>query len=309
MVCGSLPLTISSLVAKTNRTDEIFENTIKKNIQRKSVFVDKVQYVDNIPLFSWLDINPTELCNRRCIFCPRAEPELYPNQNLHISLELCSKIADELRDLHYTGAVALSGYGEPLQHPRFVEVIKVFGKDIKTELITNGDFLTPKLAADLVDAGIATILISLYDGPHQIDHFKNIFKEAGIPESYYILRDRWYTMDDDFGVKLTNRAGVVSEGNQSQALEDKPCFYTHYSMAIDWNGDVLLCVQDWNKRVTMGNLNHETLLNVWTSTNFNKYRKVLNRRRALMPCKTCNTNGTLHGTNHLKSWEKLWEHK
>jgi len=30
----------------------------------KSVFVDKVPFSDNIPLFSWLDISPTELCNR-----------------------------------------------------------------------------------------------------------------------------------------------------------------------------------------------------------------------------------------------------
>ena len=96
---------------------EIFEQTIKKNIQRKSAFVDQVQFVGDIPLFSWIDINPTELCNRRCVFCPRAEVELYPNQNLHISLDLCSKIADELRALKYSGGVAFSGYGEPTLQP------------------------------------------------------------------------------------------------------------------------------------------------------------------------------------------------
>ena len=154
---------------------EIFEQTIKKNIQRKSAFVDKVQFVDNIPLFSWIDINPTELCNRRCVFCPRADVELYPNQNLHISLDLCSKIANELRALKYSGGVALSGYGEPTLHPEFVEMVKIFGKDIRTELITSGDFLTPQITAELYKAGISQILVSLYDGPHQIEHFKEIF--------------------------------------------------------------------------------------------------------------------------------------
>jgi radical SAM protein with 4Fe4S-binding SPASM domain len=282
---------------------EIFEQTIKKNIQRKSAFVDQVQFVGDIPLFSWIDINPTELCNRRCVFCPRAEVELYPNQNLHISLDLCSKIADELRALKYSGGVAFSGYGEPTLHPEFVDMVKIFGKDIRTELITSGDFLTPQFTADLYAAGISQILVSLYDGPHQIEHFNEIFTEAKIPESHYFLRDRWYNMDSDYGVKLTNRAGMVTKGNQIEVEKGKPCFYTHYSMSIDWNGDVLLCVQDWNKKVKMGNLNSQTLIEVWNSPNFNKYRRLLgNGKRALTPCTTCNTNGTLHGGNHREGW-------
>jgi len=284
---------------------EIFDQTIKKNIQRKSAFVDKVQLVNNIPLFSWLDINPTELCNRRCVFCPREDVDLYPNQNLHISLDLCSKIADQLKTLKYTGGVALSGYGEPTLHPKFIEIVKIFGKDIRTELITSGDFLTPQFAAELYEAGISKILVSLYDGPHQMEHFHEIFSEAKVPESHYFLRDRWYTMDSDYGVKLTNRAGTVTKGNQIDVEENRPCFYTHYSMSIDWNGDVLLCVQDWNKKVKMGNLNSQTLLDVWNSPNFNKYRRTLGKgKRALTPCNTCNTDGTLHGGNHHKEWTK-----
>ena len=27
------------------------------------------------------------------------------------------------------------------------------------------------------------------------------------------------------------------------------CYYTHYSMMIDWNGDVYLCTQDWQRKV------------------------------------------------------------
>tara|TARA_Y100000590_G_scaffold305812_1_gene344963 strand:+ start:202 stop:1125 length:924 start_codon:yes stop_codon:yes gene_type:complete len=283
--------------------EEIFDQTIKKNIQRKSVFVDQVQFVDDIPLFSWLDINPTELCNRRCVFCPRSDVDLYPNQNLHISLDLCSKIADELRSLNYKGGVALSGYGEPTLHPEFIEMVKIFGKDIRTELITSGDFITPQVAADLYKAGISQILVSLYNGPHQVEPFHEIFAKAKVPRSHYFLRDRWYNMESDYGVKLTNRAGTVTEGNQVEVLENRPCFYTHYSMSIDWNGDVLLCVQDWNKKIKMGNLNNQSLLEVWSSPNFNKYRKVLgNGKRALMPCKACNTDGTLHGKNHHEGW-------
>ena len=34
---------------------------------------------------------------------------------------------------------------------------------------------------------------------------------------------------------------------------------------IDWNGDVMLCVQDWNKKVKFGNLFSNTLLDSWNS--------------------------------------------
>ena len=58
------------------------------------------------------------------------------------------------------------------------------------------------------------LLISLYDGPEQIVKFKNMIKQSGVPEDFIILRDRWYTQAENFGVKLTNRAGTIKTGNQ-----------------------------------------------------------------------------------------------
>ena len=77
----------------------IIQEIIMKNIERKSVIVDSVQKFEGSPLFSWLEINPTELCNRLCTFCPRVEPDEYPNQNLNMSVDLAKKIANELNEL------------------------------------------------------------------------------------------------------------------------------------------------------------------------------------------------------------------
>ena len=57
-------------------TDATFNNLI-----RKSSYIDEVTFLENTPLFSWIDINITELCNRKCVFCPRINPEIYPNLN------------------------------------------------------------------------------------------------------------------------------------------------------------------------------------------------------------------------------------
>jgi radical SAM protein with 4Fe4S-binding SPASM domain len=286
--------------------NEIFQTTIKSNIERKSVFIDRVQMNNGIPLFSWVDINPTELCNRKCEFCPRADDAEYPNQHLHISLDLCNKINQELTDINYEGGIVLSGYGEPMLHPKFSELVKILGNGIQLELVTNGDKVTSKLARELFNNGLDLMIISMYDGPEQIEKFTKIFEEAGISDQQYILRDRWYSIDEDYGVKLTNRAGVVSVGKQEEVDINKSCHYPFYSMMLDWNGDVMLCVQDWNKKVKMGNIALESMLDVWNSKGFRTYRKMLKTKRTKSPCNTCNTNGTLHGFNHIKAWGELF---
>ena len=145
----------------------------------------------------------------------------------------------------------------------------------------------------------------MYDGPHQIDEFTKIFKDANITENSYILRDRWYSVDEDYGVKLTNRAGVATEGNQDIVNMSRPCYYPFYSVMLDWNGDVMLCVQDWNKKIKMGNITFSSLLDIWQSSGYKKYRNVLKKgKRVLSPCSGCNTNGTLHGKEHLACWDK-----
>ncbi len=288
--------------------EEIFESTIKKNINRKAYHIDKVQMFDGVPLFSWIDLNPTELCNRKCIFCPRADDSIYPNQNLHVSLELCRKINNELKSIDYQGSIVLSGYGEPMMHNDLIEMVKILGDGIRLEIVTNGDKVTTKIVKELFNNGLDIMIISMYDGPHQIEHFKKIFHEANISEESYVLRDRWYTINEDYGVKLTNRAGVVTVGKQEEVDINRSCYYPFYSMMVDWNGDVMLCLQDWNKKVKMGNITNDTLVNVWKSKNFKKYRKnLLLGKRNLAPCSSCNTNGLLHGEYHMKEWKTIYE--
>ena len=80
----------------------------KANLLRKSGFIDDVQLINDVPLFSWIDLNITELCNRKCVFCPRIDDAVYPNQNLHMSTKLASKIAAELKELDFISFVMIS---------------------------------------------------------------------------------------------------------------------------------------------------------------------------------------------------------
>ena len=273
------------------------------NIQRKSALADRVQLLDGCPLPSWIDINITELCNRTCVFCPRTDPKVYPNQNLNMSVALARKIGTELRSIEYKGAVILSGFGEPLLHPRVVEVARAVGRGLHLELVTNGDSLTVRLIRELCEAGVKFFAVSMYDGPEQQGKLHSTFVQAGCTEDVYLLRDRWHGPDTDFGLKLTNRAGTVASGNQPLVRSGCPCFYTAYSAMVDWDGGVLLCVQDWNKKVRFGNLSGQSLVEVWTSSAFQKWRARLARGdRSWAPCSGCNADGTVHGSNHVRAW-------
>jgi radical SAM protein with 4Fe4S-binding SPASM domain len=255
-----------------------------------------------------VDLSITELCNRSggspksCAFCPRIDPAFYPNQKLHMPVALAAKIGDELRALRYAGAIVLCGFGEPLLHPQVVDVVRALS-GLRVEIVTNGDRLSVGLIRDLVEAGTAYFAVSLYDGPYQAGPTRALFAEAGCGTDRYVLRDRWHGPGDDFGLKLTNRAGSVSIGHQPAVDTARPCHYPAYQLTVDWNGDVLLCVQDWHKRVRYGNAAGQSLMDIWTSPAMHKRRMaLLAGRRDAAPCSGCNADGTLHGADHAAAW-------
>lgn len=289
----------------------------RANLRRKSAYVDKVQLHDGKPLFSWVDLSLTELCNRSaghpraCPFCPRIDRGFYPNQNLHMSVKLADKIGMELKDLQYAGTVVLCGFGEPLLHPQIEEIVVALQQwatpKVRIEVVTNGDFLGSDKIEKLMRAGVDYFVISLYDGPHQYEKIDRAFRDVGVlgtlREKHYLMRDRWHTEADSFGLKLTNRAGTVTVGQQEAVDTHRPCHYLAYQMTIDWNGDVLLCPQDWHKKVKYGNIGTESMLEIWNSKRMNKRRMALIKgHRNDNPCHGCNTDGTLHGFEHVPVW-------
>ena len=87
-------------------------DAIRRNIKRKTPKIDDVKLRDGFPLFSFVELNVNELCNRTCIFCPRHDPKVYPNQNLHMDLNLAQEIAKQLEEINFSGIVNISGTGE-----------------------------------------------------------------------------------------------------------------------------------------------------------------------------------------------------
>jgi len=109
--------------------------------------------VDRKPLQCSLYI--TDRCNLDCAYCTE-----YDNSRPHPSLDDLKKWIRKIRELG-TMRIALVG-GEPLTHPNVVEIVR-FCRELgfATSLTTNGFLLTRKLLAELEDAGLQVMQISV----------------------------------------------------------------------------------------------------------------------------------------------------
>ena len=254
---------------------------------------------DPISSILTVEVNTTELCNRTCVFCPRHDPEVFGNRNLHMTPKGAARIAKELARNNYRGKISLSGFGENLLNPQFQEVIKSFRTHLHSNIIecnTNGDKLSPEYASDLFENGLSLLYINLYDGAHQMYTFDKIMKD--IPGDRYKYRMHWSMKDH--GLILNNRSGTIDwlgiDESDIQSLKGKPCHYPFYKMFVDWNGDVLFCSNDWGREHIVGNLLNDTLMNVWFGKPMRKIRRKLAKGdRSMSPCNGCSVDGTLFG--------------
>lgn len=286
-----------------------YKKTLENSIKRKSKFIDDViHYHKNIPLFSWIEISPIDACNRKCIFCPKSDSKIAPDTFNIMENKYIEKLANELKEMNYKGTVVFAGYGEPMLDKKIFEKISILSGICNVEITTNGDALTKTNIIKLVQSGINKIVVSLYDGPEQIDKFKKLFISSGIKEDKYILRDRWYKEEDGWGLMVTNRAGTLKLDNKNlPQKKNMSCYYTHYSMMIDWNGNCYLCTQDWQRKIVSGNIFKQHIFEIWNSEILKKYRINLGAgNRTENPCVNCNAYGLMHGSNHFKAWKKYY---
>ena len=291
-----------------SRTKPLFK-TIAVNIKRRTVKVnDVLSTYKGKPIPSWIELSLIDVCNRSCSFCPKSDPKIAPDTYQKMQLSLIDKLTGELKEIKYKGSVVLCGYGEPLLHKDINIISKKLAAVSFVEIVTNGDTLSPKKIKELYTNNVNKLLISMYDGKHQVDKFNKMVKDSGVPDDFVILRDRWYDADSDYGLKLTNRTGTVSIGDQEEIGKYTKCFYPSYQFLIDWNGDVFLCPQDWQRRVTMGNMMQEHIFEIWDGKIMNKYRKnLINGKRNDNPCKMCNAEGTILGKKHANEWNDIYE--
>lgn len=288
------------------------------NIPRKGRLIDddfdETRGV-RLPLFSLIEFNLSGLCNRTCVFCPRVDPAIFPNRNEHIPLELYEKIMRELAELSYTGMINYAGFGEPLLTKRLdvlITMTKRHCPSARLEMVTNGDSATAERLRALFDAGLDTLLVSMYDGPEQLPHFERMREEAGLTNEQLLLRVRWLPAEQHFGIALSNRGGSVEIREAGVTRLSEPlkrrCHYPFYMVMVDYDGSLLLCPHDWGKKLVIGNLNQDRIVDLWDGDAMQQVRKRLAAAdRDFAPCDVCDVDGTLMGARHFQAWRRHYD--
>lgn len=153
------------IVHKSKNFEEWYKkNTISFKEYRKNwIYRPESSHKGEFPLS--LNIEITTKCNLACTFCYHRE--LNKEQKIHMDMKLFKKIIDEAKK-YALPAVNLNGLGEPITHPKLIEMIR-YCKEAGIEDImfhTNGTVMTEKQAKGIVEAGCTRIIFSL-DSPNK----------------------------------------------------------------------------------------------------------------------------------------------
>ena len=280
-------------------------------IKRKASLTKSVQYYKkNIPLPSVVEISESGTCNRKCSFCPRSAPE-FKDIKEFISEDLIIKISKELSFHNYSGIFLFSGFVEPMLDKNIYKLTKIVRDHLpeaKIEMVTNGDVLNKERAIKLFKSGLSTLLISIYDGKKEADDMERLLLESGLNENQFKVRHRYLPESENFGITLSNRAGMMESAEyvipSLKSPMKKPCYYPHYTFFMDYTGEVLICSHDWGKKMVVGNLKKEHFIDIWLNQRFSLARKKLfNADRNFSPCDKCDVTGTFMGQSHAKAWQ------
>ena len=287
-------------------------------VYRKQSQIDETVTVsgDGFPLPSVVEISESGLCNRKCSFCPRSDPN-YEHVNEFISPKLVDKLTKQLSSVGYENLILFSGFVEPLLDVNIYDLIKITRKnlpDSSIEIITNGDVLNKKRLLKLFDSGLSTILISVYDGIDAEIEFLKLIKEANLSEDQYKIRRRYLPEKDHFGISLSNRGGMMEKAEYAmpnpKSPVKRPCFYPNYTFFMDYQGDVIICNHDWGKKLIIGNMNSRSFKEIWLDPSWIKARDELYKgNRNINPCKNCSVDGLRMGSLHAKAWQDYITHR
>jgi len=285
---------------------------IDPNIVHKSKTVEnQIQFFQfkgqSLPLPTEIEISESGTCNRSCSFCPRSAANFIDKKEF-ITNKLHEKLCVELKDLNYKGTIRYSGFVEPMLDKNIfnlINMVRNYLPESNIEMVTNGDPLNLKRLKKLFESGLNKILISAYDGKVESEKLEDLCVQANLNEKQYIVRHRYYSEDEDFGITLSNRSGLMADAEfKIDALKEplkKPCYIPSYTFFLDYQGDVLMCPHDWGKKVILGDLNKEKLKDIWFSKRFMGIRKMLNKsNRNFTPCNVCDVEGTFMGEKNSK---------
>ena len=116
--------------------------------------------IDDFP--PYLQIEPTSICNYRCVFCFETDKTFTNKKNGHMgqmSLDLFKKVIDQAEgNIEF---ISLASRGEPLICPDIIKMLEYTrGKFLNLKINTNASLLDEKKCHAILSGGVKTIVFS-----------------------------------------------------------------------------------------------------------------------------------------------------
>jgi sulfatase maturation enzyme AslB (radical SAM superfamily) len=260
-----------------------------------------------------VQIESTNICNARCVFCPR--DEMHRKQGV-MEMGLYRRLVDECRALGI-GHVRLHNYGESFIDRQLIEKIR-YAKSIgipEVGLISNGSLIGEEAARGVVEAGLDAVNISVdaagketfertrvglkYDRViANIEGLLRVRAELGKARPKLILsfvrRDdseeerafiaEWRAKADKIHVTdLHNWAGTL----HTRSDVTFPCYRPWLTFTVLWDGRVSLCCADFDGKVVLGDLTTSTIAEIWNAEPYRRARRAHLESGGPDLCRTC----------------------
>jgi len=270
-----------------------------------------------------LDIESTNACNLRCPFCAVTFKNWGPYRRGYMELALFKRIIDEGVE-NGLCSVKLSLRGEPMLHPKLVEMVR-YAKDkgiLDIYFNTNATLLDEDKINRLIDAGLDRISISIegitkevYESYRVGAKYEDILSNV---KALRLIRDRlglsypqirvqtvllpeleegfpryvefWQGIADEVAYVDTRRE--TSDDDHRGLVADWACPFLWQRMAILWDGTLLPClmhgVSDFNL-MSLGNVKEVSIKEMWQSKKAAQYRQLHKSGQAheLEACDRC----------------------
>lgn len=251
--------------------------------------VVKILYA-NKPLFDYIEIETYNRCNGGCEFCPvsvKNEKRL----EQYMTDTLFEKIINELSAIDYDGCIALFSNNEPFldkRMPKFLKKTRMTLPRAKIHLYTNGT----KLSVDLFKATIGDLDELI------IDNYNETLKLIPNNQAIYDYCKDKPDLCKKVTIKLRNpkeileaRGGEAPNKTKREVLGDVRCSLPFRQLIVRPSGKVSICCNDALGATDLGDLNENTLTEVWYGKKFETVREqILSRgRQAVTFCRFCDS--------------------
>ncbi len=275
------------------------------------------------PIRLWIE--PTNRCNLRCVMCPNSSDKVKSRGFMEMSLY--ERIIDQVRGVVYDAN--LHHTGESLLHPELPRMVRLArDAGIYTRLHTNATLLDEEKSRALIAAGLDLISFSFdgYDAETyekirrgadfektliNIKRFLALKRELRSETPYTIFEVINFSQGTKeqiaaFKAPLMelglNRFIVKEPHNWSGEFEVEgeetmignrdffvPCTFPWYALVIFYDGTVYPCPQDFFGKLKIGDLNTQTIQEVWHGVALVDLRRRMKAGdyEGLNPCQQC----------------------